>query len=809
MPLYSHKFENGEKLLLSEHLNCAGTIISRLLHSKKLNFSIDTEIICDIGYIIGICHDFGKSTEYFQIDRLEHGKRTEKTNHSKISAIWGHIVMKDYLDKINIGDGWKRFLRLASFFAIERHHSPLQDIGSSVSFSDIDRHIFQKQIDKICDEVFTYFFQNGNLNIEFNRFENRIKNLKEVLEKIEDDYNDFDDYNEELPEELQIEQVILFLLYYSLLMEADKARLILDKEEYTDKRINLSGAIVDEYKRKKFRIVADGINKIREESYRDVVSKVEKIIDPNQDRKILSITLPTGTGKTLTSLSFALKLKNELKNKFDFSPKIVNSLPFLSIIEQTDSVFNKVLDDEISKYGSKVLLKQHSLSDIKFRTPSNEELDTNKSEFMLNIWNSEIILTTFDQVLYSAFSRNRSFIMRFHNLFNSILIFDEIQSIPYKLWVLIKKFFQVLTHVGNTYVVMMTATKPLIFKGDKGEIYELVSNVEHYFRDFDELKRVKLSPLVEDTVSFNEFENRVLKYIEDNHEKDAMVVLNTIESSIEMFDFLDKNLGRKIIYLSSNITPKDRIERIKLIKDDKIKNKVIVTTQCIEAGVDIDVDIIFRDFAPQDSINQVCGRCNRNSEKKKGCVYIYRTINENKREFSKFIYDSIPLEVTGEILKGKDHVEEDDFYYLNNDYYKKIDERKSDNFSFGFLKSLCNLKFSDLDIRKELRGDHGIKKTIFVIRDNESRDVFEEFKAALEEKDWKKRRGKLLKIRKGLSENSISVTVHNGQVRRRGEVYQFYEIVKELRDTGFYYIEEYAYDGSIGFTPKTQREYII
>jgi len=593
-------------------------------------------------------------------------------------------------------------------------------------------------------------------------------------------------------------------------MEADKAKLVLEEEEY-DKELEdfeLQLDIVDKYKKGNFEYPPRGINEIREHAYLDVISKIDR--HNLLDSRIYSITLPTGTGKTLTSLSFALKLRNRIKKELDYTSKIIYSLPFLSIIEQTDDVFKDVLESEIAKYtknidsNNRVLLKHHSLSEIEYGMKiGDEELDISKSEFLINIWNSEIILTTFDQVLYSAFSRNRAFIMRFHNLFNSILIFDEIQSISYKLWHLIRGFFTVLSRVGNTYLILMTATKPMIFK-ESEEILELVADVNAYFKLFD---RVKLHPQIRNPISFDDYKQEVLKTIQRNPKKDIMIVLNTIESSIAIYEFLTSKkeiANRKFCYLSSNIIPKDRIARIQQIKVDGHKrSKVIVTTQCIEAGVDIDVDIIFRDFAPLDSINQVCGRCNRHNRKEKGEVYVHRVKNNEGQEFSNFIYrdnsSNIRLDATQNLLQ-LEVIDELQFLDLNGKYFTEINERKADSKSELILDNLCELKFSKWDIRKELRGDD-FKETVFVIKDDESERIFDEYKRITGLKDWKKRREGILEIRKGLAENSVSITVYNGVIKRRDQKYQLNQIVSEYGENKFYYIEDEYYDREIGFDP--------
>jgi len=157
-----------------------------------------------------------------------------------------------------------------------------------------------------------------------------------------------------------------------------------------------------------------------------------------------------------------------------------------------------------------------------------------------------------------------------------------------------------------------------------------------------------------------------------------LVVMNTIKSSIDVYKHLsssEKLSDFNLVYLSTNIIPFERKARIELIKKlIKAENKLlVVSTQVVEAGVDIDVDLVVRDMGPLDSIIQVAGRCNRNNMKEKRSVHIYR-VNDGRMEYYKYIYKPGKLcEITARLLNFRS-VEESEFYHITLEYFTKAYE---------------------------------------------------------------------------------------------------------------------------------------
>jgi len=249
-----------------------------------------------------------------------------------------------------------------------------------------------------------------------------------------------------------------------------------------------------------------------------------------------------------------------------------------------------------------------------------------------------------------------------------------------------------------------------------------------------------------------------------------MIVLNTRESSKLVFKEAKKMLGnsRPAFYLSSLVAPSQRRERILRIKNSikKNENPLIVTTQCIEAGVDIDIDYVIRDWAPLDSILQVCGRCNRNGLNKLGIVEILNLETNNGRAFSQTIYDDIKLDSTsfslGEIGLV---VEEASFYKLGTRYFDFV--RKSNGESIKIVNAYAQYSHIyeekgreiPVDIRNLLRDNEYQEQFIVSSLDPE---LIDDIQKALDIEDRWDRHYEIRSLRKRIASNSVSITFYKG-----------------------------------------------
>jgi CRISPR-associated endonuclease/helicase Cas3 len=329
----------------------------------------------------------------------------------------------------------------------------------------------------------------------------------------------------------------------------------------------------------------------------------------NQSKGVFQLTVPTGGGKTLASLRFAL---NHAK-KYNMD-RIIYIIPYTSIIDQNAQVVREILENKNpdGSFDNRIVLEHHSNL-----TPEEENT---KQKLLSENWDAPIVFTTMVQFLESLFGHGTRNIRRFHQLANSILIFDEIQTIPIKCIYMFNVLMQFLLRTGGSTAVLSTATQPLL---DKVKIKErslkitsdhlIISNTQKLYQ---ELKRVEIIDLSKKE-KWDDSEIADLAREELNKTGSVLVIVNTKKSAINLFNLLSTNKNFAIKHLSTNMCPEHRMDELNTIKECLFKNNPIIciSTQLIEAGVDIDFGSVIRYSAGLDSIAQAAGRCNRNGKR--------------------------------------------------------------------------------------------------------------------------------------------------------------------------------------------------
>jgi len=769
---YSFRLYSHPNKYLYEHLYEVAELCKEIIKQKVFNDKIySKELLEEVAYLIGLTHDFGKSTTFFQ--KHLSGEKSMLAHHSQISSLFAYYVVKEYLKKINAED---EILPLIAWIVVAAHHTDLVDLkGEGGLINKIEyylenkikqgKSIIELQVEDIkintLDEVKKIYVNFDFIDVEKFLNKNELERLfKEIKEKIKSLGNKY--HNTLLP-------YFLTILLYSTLLDADK--LIASGLSRPPERITtINDALIENYKEKKQMVTNTYIDQLREKAYKEVLKNIGEI-DFSKNR-IFTIELPTGCGKTLTGLSFALKLRNRIAQKYGFAPKIIYCLPFISIIDQTQKIIHEMLSLDYRSIPSNLMLTHHHLTDVYYKIKEYEEYDPLKSLLLIEGWHSEIIVTTFVQFFHSLITNKNSSVRKFHNLINSIIILDEVQTIPHKYWNVVSEVLKELTKY-NCWIILMTATMPLIFNEE--DIQPLVSNRRYYYEALD---RIEYNFYLKD-IQLDDFNKLVTEKILSTN-KDIMIVLNTISSSKKTYQYIRNELAKKfgkpeiteegiaefpnliLIYLSSNIIPKHRFERIKSINNKELnKRKIIVSTQVIEAGIDISVDEIYRDFAPLDSIIQTSGRCNRHNEKSSGIVNIYYLKDEKDDKFSHKIYDTLLLEVTEEILKYYHTIKEKDFNLkVIPEYYRKVRSRGE---QINLAEPVKNLRFSIIEESFKLIEEEVYKRDVFVVINEEAKKILNEINSILEMKDIYKRREELLKRRKDFFNYVISIDYRNSK----------------------------------------------
>ena len=681
-------------------------------------------------------HDIAKATVFFQqyiCDTEAWQKnvaRNAASNEQKTHTPLGALLAADYF---RTQQPW--YLPLLITMAIRGHHSRLPTMATLNTTLDRQRELLAEQAQKLSPDVAS---AHPSLENSLNRLANDGFDAvyRKAMRLVGRDW----------PEQLEkgrLDQLVRIRLAvqfcFSCLLEADKALLIHPNvEDYFGVPTRSYPATLVEDKLPPGDSTS-AINQQRRSAYQVVIDDADSDGDDYRPRVL---TLPTGLGKTRCAAGWAMHWRARMERETGVRPKILVVLPFLSVIEQTAKVYRELLGlQDHSNDGH--LQTSHSLSLRDHMDVETESLEGvakdrafGQAEFMLDTWRSEIVLTTFDQFLLALMDAKSRHQQRFHNLCDALIVIDEVQAFPVHLWHPVGTLLTELAAAGRSRLLLMTATQPGIIPPSSR--LDLIDQPRRYAQPRYQIEiDLQEQPL-------SQWLDAIAEEITSNSEvKKWLLVFNTRRCAQDVYRHLKittSDLPHEMMLLSSDIVPRDRLARIDRIKGSNAC--IAVTTQCVEAGVDIDMDLVIRDFAPLDSLVQVAGRCNRNGTRPRQTVRVVRLLNELPdgtvhKAFGDYIYDKIALSSSAELLRSTDVVNEEDVTDLVERYFAELAKKKDGG--SDLTEKWARFAHDDINIQRELRGDNN-RQVSFVVEklDPSLRD---EIVAAYEETDrWKRRR---------------------------------------------------------------------
>ncbi|MCB9234475.1 MAG: CRISPR-associated helicase Cas3' [Bacteroidia bacterium] len=626
-------------------------------------------------------HDLGKCTSYFQNYLLKVGPvRQDLKQHARL----GGVVAWNVFEKSNVESA---FLVL---FVIFLHHTNLKDIQEMPQLMDDFEEIHRRQWKDIghrLEEV----AKNIGMALEPSLFAfSGTSIMRKTIRGIRKQEN--------------IENYFRYNYLFSLLIEADK----LDASE-TDLYhcIPLNEDCVDlRFGRPEF---IENSNKVLQmaETRNYCRAQVARALNDTTilDQFLFTLTAPTGTGKTMAALDFALKLKNLVRERDGFEPPLIYALPFINIIEQALAEYKSTLPKEARITG------HYQFADVFGNNNSSSEEKSYRQKVMeMDTWQADVVITSFVQFFETLIGNRNKLLKKFNHLAGAIVILDEVQTLRLEQLPLIGATLFYLAQFLKTRIVLMTATRPMIFELAQREILaplgkqvscrELLPDFEKVFGMF---QRTKIVPLLDSEIDSSQ---RVEGFIWEDfasiwtNDKSCLIVCNSVNRSINIFEQLGSYLEQEgfqnpVFYLSTNIVPADRMQRIQKIKEAIIGGKapLLVSTQVVEAGVDLDFDLGFRDLGPIDSIIQVAGRINRNNhpEKESSPLYVIDFGDCQK------IYGSITSHQARIALEDKVEIQESDYLGLIRTYFENITEKSSFLESRKLFQSMRELKYDGPD----------------------------------------------------------------------------------------------------------------
>ena len=343
---------------------------------------------------------------------------------------------------------------------------------------------------------------------------------------------------------------------------------------------------------------------------------------------IYRLRVPTGGGKTLASMRFALRHAQKYHKK-----RIIVVIPYTSIIDQNVKEIRDVfrMDEAILEHHSNVIMEDDG--------EDTESMDARR--ILTERWDVPVIFTTQVQFLNTLFDRGNTPLRRLHALRDSIIIFDEIQTLPVRCTYLFNAAMNFLKDFCGVTAVLCTATQPPLAQLDvpleMSDHADLTSDVAEVFEGF---RRVRIEDIRKDGgISLDEIAAAIVRSAEEIG--DVLCIVNLTAQARDLYEAVAEQTqtserDARVVHLSTKMCPAHRKEILKEVREELKRHKdhpeqrlICISTQLIEAGVDVSFPVVYRALAGFSSIAQAAGRCNRHGELERGIVRLFALENEN------------------------------------------------------------------------------------------------------------------------------------------------------------------------------------
>jgi CRISPR-associated endonuclease/helicase Cas3 len=548
---------NGVPHLLRDHLQTVGDLARHF--AGKGNPALR-----DVAYWAGLLHDLGKYRSEFQDYLLKKRESSTETHHAVYGAALA-LLRESY----------------GLAFAIAGHHAGLHDHGELENLLLGSKYQAERRLPSLLA-----------------RFE---RELSKVPERIADP-----DFIGNSPHSVEF----YIRMVFSLLIDADR----IDTEAHCTGFCRLpprldAPALLERLIAEKNRKSSEGeLNVLRNHIFQACLDRA------NEAPGFFSLTVPTGGGKTLSGMAFALAhaARHQLR-------RIIVVIPYLSIIEQNTAQYRQILDPD----NQGVVIEHHSA----VHAPEDRDearplspFERHPADYAVENWDAPIIVTTSVQFIETLFASRTSRCRKLHNIARSVVIFDEVQTLPSHLLApLLNVFRELHGHYGTSFV-FSTATQPAfrrrplsLAEGFGPDEIKPIIGDEEARTIFRRLNRVVFKPFPrpDQTLAWDELAGAIA-------ERDqALCVVNVRRHAFELWEKLRGKLPAdrhaSVFHLSSAMCAQHRFDKLWAIRA-RLRHKLpcrLISTQLIEAGVDVDFPIVWRALAPLDSIVQAAGRCNR------------------------------------------------------------------------------------------------------------------------------------------------------------------------------------------------------
>ena len=585
------------------------------------------------GRLVGLLHDFGKYSKEFQdyilsatgcIAPGEPGYTDPVAHKGKINH---SFAGGQHLWRLLKGNAWKRAVAQMLALCVLSHHSGLKDCiapDERNAFADDymkrgEGKTHHDQCEQVCDPPIT-------AELDEMISDALVLEVCGVLRKLQArlrgrlPQNTSKEENEHCKNSRDFQQGLLARFLLSCLLDADRT----DSAEFEDPELK---RLRDDVPRCPWDVLVPRLEAaLAEKKPQHPIDYLRCDISAHcarratDDQGIFTLTVPTGGGKTLASLRFALLHAH--KHQLD---RVIYVIPYTSIIDQNADVARKILEQ--GETPGSIVLEHHSnfLPDAE----TDDEDAVKRWERLAENWDAPVVFTTMVQFLESLFGSGTRHARRMHNLARSVIVFDEVQTLPVRCLRMFCNAVDFLVGQCGASVVLCTATQPrlgnvpepLLGSLALGPEREIMSDVSGLFT---KLRRTDFFDHCQKSMRAEEVATLAREELRGNGS--CLVVCNTKKMAEKLYALCPAREGLNRTYLSTNLCPAHRMEKLETMRKDLDAGRPVlcISTQLIECGVDISFRSVIRLAAGLDSILQAAGRCNRHGEGERGRVHVVR-----------------------------------------------------------------------------------------------------------------------------------------------------------------------------------------
>lgn len=717
---------------LQDHINKTFKYYEKILEEKNLGKVFERFFLSifdekdeytyfkDLIDSVILFHDLGKINSRFQRNKLKNFEIDLidlgiESQHSILSSFIYVYIFVGKIKNLKIDDELKEkfyYLIFLNAFVISRHHSDLSDFSYSIhNFFDLfidERSKFYKTLN--------YLSKDKNIKEEF------FDDFEEISNDIMDLVYDFDmdssytDFKKSKSKEIYI----YTRLIYSILVASDfyattdymngyKTKLPKIDQNDLIKIYNNSKLIKSIRKSEKDKSYEkkENINDLRTK----IFLNAEKNLEEEKDKNIFFLEAPTGSGKSNTAMNLSYKLLNDQINK------IIYAYPFNTLVEQNKNT--------LLKYYKKTSIEE-KISIINSITPigksDNDDFMRDwdyyiKSLLDRQFLHSPFIITSNIELFNTLFSNKRKNIFGLYQITNSVIVLDEIQAYREDLWNEIIKMLEIYAKIFNLKIIIMSATLPdlsaLLNDDKKKRIGKLIKNPREMFNEPLFKNRVKINY---DLLDLGKIDyNHLLKHMKENigNHKKILVEFIRKKDAENFFKILNEEEffnQYNILILTGDDNLRRKSQVIRQISGEVIKKTILIASQVVEAGVDIDMDIGYKDISMLENEEQFLGRIGRSALKNDAVAYFFDMADEKK------IYKNSQDILT---LKNKDRRKDLETKDFSRYFALKLQKAKNDRDEYAYInfeKDLVKFNFEKISKHMELIDDNRQMIELFLNR---------------------------------------------------------------------------------------------